>query len=1402
TNTTKPTTTPQAPQTPETPTIWTLTAKNPTTLRHQAQQLHTHLTTHHPHTHPTHIATALTHTRTHHPHRTTLTGTTTHQLLTTLHTYAQGAPDNVPDQVVQGQVSTGRTAFLFPGQGTQHPGMTHRLAATHPVYAEALAACAEALAPHTDWSLDEVLAGAPGAPPLDRVDVVQPALWAVMVSLAALWRHHGVRPDAVVGHSQGEIAAACVAGGLGLADGARVVALRSRALRALEGRGGMVSVTAPHERLAPLLAPWGDRVSVAAVNGPSSSIVSGEPAALEGLLEACAEAGVWARRVRVDYASHSPQVEELRERLTEDLAPIAPRAGEVRFHSTVSAGELATTELDGGYWFRNLRGTVRFEETVRDLLARGYTRFVEVSPHPALGVAVEQIVEATEGAGERARVISTLHRDADDAERFLAALGEAWTHGAPVDWGTLYDPAHAHEVSLPTYAFQKERFWPTPRAPRAQGASVAGASHPLVAVALQRAEDAGWLFTGRVSRADQPWLVDHSVHGTVLMPGTAFVDLAARVGELAGCPEVAELTLEEPLVLADDGAVELQTTLGPPDEHGRRPLAVHSRPVGAADGAEGGWTRHAGGLLIEPSREPDAPLAAEVWPPPGARQLPVAGHYAGLAERGFGYGPTFQGLRAAWRHADSVLAEIELDAEAGDFGIHPALLDAAFHAWLTELGGSDDEASSGAWLPFAWSGVRLARTGATRLRVTLTVADGEGRGAVRMSATDETGAPVVSVASVVARPVSRARLASLRAPADALFRLDWTAPEGTAGAAPVALAVLGDGEFTDLGAELGAGLARHGDPAALAKALDEGSAAPDAVLVRVDGPVGEAPHEVLRWALGLLQEWLSLPRLAAVPLVFVTEGAVGTGPSEAPVPALAAVWGLVRSAQSEHPGRFALVDLDGTPSSRAALPGALSLGEPQLALRDGALAVPRLVRQEAAGGGGPLAFDPEGTVLITGGTGGLGALVARHLVVEHGARRLLLASRRGPKAPGAEALAEELTALGAQLTVTACDLTDRQELAALLSTVPAEAPLTSVIHSAGVLDDGLVESLTPERLDRVLRPKVDMALLLDELTGDLPSVRSFVLFSSVAGTVGGPGQGNYAAANAFLDAFAAARIASGRPAVSLAWGLWEEASDMTRHLGGAGVAQLGRSGLAPLSNAEGLRLFDAVHGTDAPVLVPALLDVAALRGQAADDALPATLRALVPATAAARDPRERAARERLAAASGEERGALVRELVTEQVAEVLGHPNPGAVDQERAFQELGLDSLGAVRLRNRLQRTLGLPLPSTLAFQHPTVASLARHIASLVNDQLGEAGAADDGGAAGGAAVRAELDRLAGLLDAVPEDEVSAVSARLRSLLGGLERRASGAAPLDGDRLDAATEDEIFDLIDNDLGVS
>jgi polyketide synthase 12 len=1360
--------------------------------------------------------------------------------------------------------------------------------------------------------------------------------------------------------------------------------------------------------------------------------------------------------------------------------------------------------LDGEYWFRNLRERVDFEGAVRGLLGEGVRGFVEVGAHPVLLGAVAETVEDVLGEGAGGVVaVGSLRRGEGGLERFLRSLGEAWVRGVEVDWPRVFEGSGARRVELPTYAFQRRRYWLDPRTLGGPGDLLAAgqhpAEHPLLGAATTLA-GGGWLFTGRLSHATHPWLADHAVMGATLLPASAFLEIALHAAHTTGASHIAELTLQAPLLLPEGDAIHLQVTIGEPDNEQQHTLEIHSRRERAAGDAEAisaaeqGWVCHARGTL---SGEDLPHTAGEEegdgqWPPPGARPLPVDALYERLAARGFEHGPAFQGLRAAWRGTQGELfADVALpvdgSAQAAGFGIHPALLDAAMHVVLADPAhddsGAGPEQPGQVQLPFCWSGVQLHAAGASRLRVRLLAPAPD---ELSLTLADEHGAPVASVRSLVSRPISREQLADAEGASDeSLLRVSWTPldsePEGLANPDAAGWALIsapaselartlqtGGGETSEgeaveggdiedgavEGGPIESGaveadaverkLTVHRDLDSLLAALAGGEPAPTMVLAElghadshVDG--ADAPgavREVAVRGLELMQAWLNDERLAQSRLVLVTRGAVATGPHERPSDlAGAALWGLARAGQSEHPGRFVLLDLNPERVSAAAVAQALASAEPQVAVRgdrallpslargvpDGALAVPadaqawrlsadgagtleslRLMRApradaplgpgevriavraaglnfrdvvvalglvsdasadvfggEAAGvvvevgsevedlrvgervmgllpgafgalatgdrrmlvriptgwsfaqaaslpaafvtahiclldiaavqpgeavlvhagtggvgiaavqlarhlgaevfataspwkwgalerlgvdpahiassrtpefrerfaeqtagrgmdvvldclagelvdaslellprGGRfielgktdirdgaevaarhpgvvyrtfdmfaaaperiqqaltqvvqlieqdtlapppiaawdirrapaafrhlsqarhigklvlmpPRALDPAGTVLVTGGTGSLGGLVARHLVAEHGVASVILASRQGGEAPGAQELRAELQALGARVAIERCDVADRDQLVELLARVPAEHPLSAVVHAAGALDDGVLQALDPERLERVLAPKVDAAWHLHELTRDL-DLQAFVLFSSAAGTLGAPGQGNYAAANTFLDALAAHRRGLGLPATSIAWGLWAQTSGLTEALDEGDRLRFARSGLRALAPEQGLALFDAARESVEAQVVALRLDAVALRAQARAGTTPALLRGLVrtpPRRPLAEGRRTLA--ERLAGTPESERERIVLGLIRAEAAIVLGHSGPQDVDGQRTFKELGFDSLSAVELRNRLNALTGLRLPATLVFDYPTPARLAGHL--------------------------------------------------------------------------------------------
>ncbi|MFD7432914.1 type I polyketide synthase, partial [Streptomyces sp. NPDC059818] len=997
--------------------------------------------------------------------------------------------------------------------------------------------------------------------------------------------------------------------------------------------------------------------------------------------------------------------------------------------------------------------------------------FIEVTPHPVLlGAMNDTLEEVAQAAGPGTApgvVCGTLRRDDGGALRMATSLAEAFVNGVAVEWTSAM--AQGNQVQLPTYAFQHKRYWPkgtlTQLAGRTGGGDamslgLGAVEHPLLGAVVELAGGAGLVCTGRLSVRTHPWLADHTVGGVVLLPGTGFVELAVRAGDQVGCGLLEELTLQAPLVVPSDGGVQVQVVVAAADTEGRREVQVFSRPD--EGGAQQEWVQHAGGVVAPATAAGATEEDLLVWPPLDAAPVDLTDLYTvHLADV---YGPSFHGLRVAWRRGDDVFAEValpeEVSQDAGAFGLHPALLDAALHgAALVEAdaGGEPGQVQ----MPFAWTGVELHAGGASMLRVRLRR---DAQGGLSLTAADATGAPVVSVGSLVKRPVSMDQLCSGGSDLkDSLFVTEWAAVTGSAAPEPAGeWALIGADHFglvDGLGAA-GVQVQPFAGIAEVAAAIEAGEIDPRMVVVCAgDLPAeagadtdadayggaagaadaGDAPgavRGVAGAALEMVQEWLEEQRLDAAQLMVVTRGAVDSVAGEAVSDlAAAAVWGLLRSAQSENPGRLVLADLPATDAGGHArvLPSALASGESELVIRGQSAYGRRLTRPSGEltrveWPSVPKADATARSVLVTGGTGTLGALVARHLVATGRAGGVVLTSRSGPGAAEAAFLAAELATLGVWVQVVACDVADRDALAGVLAGIPAECPLGSVIHSAGVVDDGVIASLTPERLSAVMRPKVDAAWHLHELTAGLDLER-FVTFSSAAATFGAPGQGNYVAANSYMDALAGYRRAAGLAGLSLQLGPWAHEEGIGRNLDERLLSRIDR-GFVPLSAEAGLVVLDTALARDEAVLMPARLDIAALRAQAAGSAeIPPLWRtlagvsarravaagAVTGAPAGAGD----ALRRQLASVSAAERARILLDLVCAHVAAVLGHASAESVEASRAFTDVGFDSLTAVELRNRLNAETGLRLPATLVFDYPTPAALA---ALLRTEIAGEAG--------------------------------------------------------------------------------
>ncbi|MFE7134397.1 SDR family NAD(P)-dependent oxidoreductase [Streptomyces sp. NPDC057638] len=1331
---------------------WTLSGKTPEAVAGQAARLLT-ATDADEGLDPVEVARALLSGRTLFEHRATVLGRGRDELLAGLRSLAAG---ETIASAVKGSRTTGKLAFVYTGQGAQRAGMGRELAAAYPVFKEAFDEICDLLNPLLPGSVVDAIETGEG---LDETGNTQPALFAFEVALTRLLESWGIRPDYVAGHSIGELTAAHIAGVLELDDAVKLVAARATLMQELPVGGAMFAVQATEEEVRPLLT---DAVSVAAVNGPESLVVSGETEAAEALADRFAQMGRKTKRLVVSHAFHSARMDGMLDEFRRVAGGLRYREPRIAVISTLT-GKLAGGDdlRTADYWADQVRGTVRFADAVTTLNGLNLATVIEVGP--------DAILSPLSGA------TPTVRRGRPEPVTVLTAAATAFTRGTAVDWAAvLGTTAPTARIALPTYAFQREPYW-LMTAGAAEGAEGVGGAgytgHPLLGNAVTVAGAEQTLFTARISARTHPWLADQAVFETPVLPPAGLVEMAVRAGDELGGAALAELEVLAPITVPEGETLQLQLGTAPPDDSGRRPFTIHTRADGDAGGADG-WTLRARGHFAEHSGAP----------------VPAPGDGKPVEVR---------------------LAE-ELLPDAARYELHPALLEDAVAA-VASLAGAAEPGTTR--IPAHWEGVELYATGATVVQVQASVAgDGGDDGALTVRLSDADGQPVAVIRRLSFRSVPDGEFTAATGTTRPLFELGWDRTALAAPAAELRWGVLSGAEASVLGADLTSyesipSFADVAAVAAVAKAT-ESEAPLDAVLARVEpGPADDAvgaAHGAARQALALAQQWLADERLAGTRLVVLTRGAVDTGSEGVAELSTATAWGLLRSVQAEAPDRIVLVDLDARTAAGDSAPGlsaVVASGESQAALRGGEILLPRLRRVAAAsaasaagGETGPAVWDRDGTVLITGGTGALGSLFARHLVTEHGVRSLLLLSGRGADAPGADELAAELGALGARVELAAVDVADRAALAAALASVPAEHPLKGVVHTAGVLDNGLVAALTPQSLDTVLRPKSDAAWHLHELTRDL-DLSAFVLFSSSVGVIGGPGQSNYAAANAFLDGLACHRAASGLAATSIAWGLWGLSYGINAALEENDLKRFRREGFKPVSPEEGAGLFDSALTESTAAVVALPVDLSAMR---AHGQVPPVFRSLV------RGPSRRAATgggaatatlaERLADLTPVERQLTVLELVRTEVAAVLGHTGLDAVAPDRAFQEMGFDSMTAVELRNRLIAQSGVRLSATVVFDHPTPTALTEHL-------IGEVAPA--GG--GAPPLMEELDRLDSALAALGDDQRTrtAVSVRLQTILSRLNEAAGSAeAAAASEALESASADDLFDFIDNQLGRS
>ncbi|MQS13790.1 alpha/beta fold hydrolase [Streptomyces kaniharaensis] len=1181
-------------------------------------------------------------------------------LMAALTALAAGEPGAVDFRAV-----AGKTAVLFTGQGAQRARMGIDLAQTYPTFSTALDEVCAAVDPLVGRSMRALLSAEPDsaeAALLNATEYTQVALFAVEVALYRLVESFGVRPDFLIGHSVGEIAAAHVAGVLSLADAAALVVARGRLMGALPEGGAMVAVQAGEDEVVATLGGYEGRLEIAAVNGPRAVVVSGDADAAEEWLANFADRKT--SRLKVSHAFHSPRMEPM-------LAEFAAVARGLRFSTPKIAivsnvtGERVTDEItDPMYWVKHVRRAVRFADGVRTLYGLGARRFLELGPDAVLTAMAGQTLDGADDAV----LVPALRARHDEAETFARFLGGARIAGVEVDWAAYYAGTSAARVDLPTYAFQRERFWLAPGtgSADASAAGQVGLDHAVLSAAVPVADRDEWVFTGRIAAGTQPWIADHVVLGALVVPGVALVDLAVTAGTAIGCPVLEELEITAQVVLTDEPR-QVQVTVGAADADGRREIAIYSRATaGGAAGDRPEAVCHARGRLGGATASP-VPFDAQ-WPPVDAEPVPVDDLYTRLAEAGVDYGPLFQGVQAAWRRGAEIYTEVALpdDIDGTGYGLHPALFDAALQGGLF-----DAEPGASPNLPVSWSDVSFGPTTAARARVRVTAADS----VLRVDAVDVDGGPLLSVGRVGYRPAPELD-GALRHGTDSLFELTWTTVD--AEPSPAArIAVLGD---------LEAAGERYADLDALKSALAGGAQAPALVLAPITAPDGDTGvRELAGHAVDTVRGWLSSPLSADARLVLVTRGAVAAG-DLVPDPAAAAVWGAVRVARTEHPDTVVLVDLDEHGIADWTVLG--ELDEPELAVREGALFAPRLAPAPPIEAGA--VPDRAGTVLITCGPGGAGPVVARQLAERYGAEQLLLVTFGGPD-EAVDAVVAELAGSGARAVV--CDTADA--LADALSSL--DAPLTAVVHAPGVVDDGTLETLTGDQLDRAVGAKLDVALRLRELTAG-QDLAAFALVCSGAGLFGTAGRVANAAADAALDAAGHRWRTEGVPVTALVWSTSVDGTSVD----GISVDAAEEPGPAR-------QLVDRMGAATPALLAPLHLDAADLRARAHQGTLAPLLRGLV-RTPARRGRAGGSLARTLARTPEADRVRVVLDLVRAQFAAVLGHDAHTAIDPERPFKDVGLDSMGAVELRNRLTRVTGLRLSATMVFDHPTPAAIARVI--------------------------------------------------------------------------------------------
>lgn len=1275
------------------------------------------------------ICAALATTRTHFDHRAVCLGSTTEELVASLEALAKG---ETAAGLMQGtRHSLEASAFLFSGQGSQWAGMGQQLYRSIPAFARHLDAVIKALQPHLAHPMKDVLfaqSGSPEAAMLDRTDYTQPALFAIEVALYRTLEQWGIRPDYLCGHSIGEIAAAHVAGVFTLADAARFVVLRGRLMQAISSPGAMLAIEAREAQVLETLAGLEGRVTVGAVNAPNSIVISGDTDAVLDVGEIWKTRGARTARLNVSHAFHSPHIAAIVDDLRALAASIPLKPPAVPIVSTVTGLILTDDEAcSAAYWADQAKLAVRFADAVSFLEKQGVSTYVEIGPDAVLTtLAQTNLATASRTVEREYKSIALMRRNRSEERVFAGGLAALHVRGHGLDWRQL--ARVIHRTDLPNYPFQRKRYWFKRSHATAGGSGAAHTGHPFLRNGIELADQHGHVFSGRISVTGNEWLLDHAIHGQAINAGATTAEGILAAGATLGLHRMDNLVLLENLPLSPGAGTEIQLRIGLQIGDGGQAVDVYFRLPGGhdargddtADNASGSWTRHAAARLLQASAlRPQWPDLMQ-WPPMQAEAIEFQSLYDTLEERGVHLGPAFRLLTGVWQKGENIYVEAELQEEdigssgikprTSGFRIHPALLDAGLQASLLQAPAGD-----GIRQLFSISGLQVYDENARRIRGCVTLkssgASDQGHSEHSVRITDEHGMPVAEIASVVLRAadpaLGRERKRSVYRPEWTPFAQDVTLP------APAILRF--EPGATGEAAEVSfPGVSAGFDGAKLAE--------PRLAVFICDGSEQMTAHAASAVTLRItkaVQSWLANPATTGMPLAIVTRNAVDTGEPQALLNLVQApLWGLLRSVQWEHPDRIVLLDIDDNSdveADAAKIWAAIAQGETQLALRGGRLLAARLARhdvvlREPSIQESEIAPENRGTVLITG-AGSLGALVARRLAGMKRYGSIVLASRRGEDAPGYRQLVEELSSRDLQVRVVQCDVANMADLQHLLSSIPVDRPLRAVIHTAGVSTPASFMELTEDALAHVMRPKVEAAWALHELTRDL-ELEAFILFSSAVGVIGLGDQSHYGAANAFLDALAAYRRKLGLPATSLAWGIWDHETQMGQQLGTGRLADVIRAGFRLISPEYGLDVLEAcLQNSDQAnraLLLPASFDL-----QKISSASPSGLFANLTSKAVVSTPRRNLLEDYDRTETGQRQSFLLQ-FIIDLICKVLRNPDRQAIAPDTEFRALGFDSLTSIEMTTELSEAAGMSLPATAVFDHPT----PRKLASLLQAQL------------------------------------------------------------------------------------